>query len=534
MADRSPEVAEDVDVVVVGAGILGIYQLYRAREAGFTVRLLEQGNGVGGTWYWNRYPGCRFDSESYTYGYLFSEELWRDWEWSEEFAGQPETERYLNHVTDRFDLRRHIRFGSKVVAAVWDEESAGWTLNTEDGHIVRARHFVSTTGVLSVPQFPDVPGREDFAGEAYHTGLWPKEPVDFRGKRVAVIGTGSSGVQIAPAIADEVATLTVYQRTPSWATPLNNKPISAERQAELKAEFASIKETLEASNVGFLHEAHDRKTFEDTPEEREAFYEKIWRSPGFAKMTTNYTDMMLDDEANAEFCAFLEKKIRSLVDDEETADKLIPRNHAYGGLRPPFVTGYFEMFNKPHVELVSLREEPITRVTETGVETAKGLREYDIIVWATGFDFGTGALRRMGVTGTDGLELTEKWADGPITWIGVMASGFPNLFFPGGPHGAAGNNPRYGGTQVDFVTELLVHARDHGKRRIEVPRHAEEAWMTMIENFRQYSRFEEHGQYYGGNTAGKAKAFLLNPGGKPKMMEAIGEAVSSGYQGFLS
>lgn len=537
MTDRSPEVVAadvDVDVVVVGAGILGLYQLYRAREEGFTVRLLEQGDGVGGTWYWNRYPGCRFDSESYTYGYLFSEELWRDWEWTEEFAGQPETERYLNHVTDRFDLRRHIRFGSKVISAVWDETGPCWTLTTEDGFAIRSRYFVSTTGVLSVPQYPDVPGREEFAGESYHTGRWPTEQVDFAGKRVAVIGTGSSGVQIAPAIADDVESLTLYQRTPTWATPLNNHPISAERQAELKANFASIKKTLEASNVGFLHQAHDRKTFDDPPEVREAFYESIWRSPGFAKMTTNYTDMMLDDRANAEFCAFLEKKIRALVDDQDVADKLVPKNHPYGGLRPPFVTGYYEMFNKPNVSLVSLRDTPITRVTDAGIETEDGLREFDIIVWATGFDFGTGALLRMGITGSGGHRLSERWADGPTTWIGVMTNGFPNMFFPGGPHGAAGNNPRYGGTQVDFVTDLLVHARENGHRRIEVPVRPEEAWMAMIETFRTYSRFEERGQYYGGNTAGKAKAFLLNPGGKPKMMEAIEHAASTGYEGFLS
>jgi cation diffusion facilitator CzcD-associated flavoprotein CzcO len=535
MADRSPEPAQrDVDVVIVGAGILGLYQLYRAREAGFTVRLLEQGDGVGGTWFWNRYPGCRFDSESYTYGYLFSEELWQEWEWSEEFAAQPETERYLNHVVDRFDLRRHIRFESRVVSSVWDEGSTSWTLTTEDGFSIRARYFISATGVLSVPQYPDVPGREDFRGESHHTGRWPTEPVNFSGKRVAIVGTGSSGVQIAPAIADEVESLTVYQRTPTWCTPLNNHPISPERQAELKADYASIKATLESTPHGFLHQSHDRTTFEDSADERRAFYEKIWLSPGFSKMTTNYTDMMTDLRANAEFTAFLEEKIRGIVEDPETADRLVPKNHPYGGLRPPFVTGYFEMFNRDNVSLVSLRETPIARVTETGIETTAGLREFDVIVWATGFDFGTGAMLRMGITGTDGYLLNERWADGPATFIGVMTSGFPNMFFPGGPHGAAGNNPRYGATQVDFVTDLLVFARDHGHRRIEVPTHPEEAWMTMIETYRAYSRFEERGQYYGGNTSGKPRAFLLNPGGKPKMLEAIEEAVSTEYKGFLS
>ncbi|HEY6789245.1 MAG TPA: NAD(P)/FAD-dependent oxidoreductase [Trebonia sp.] len=523
----------DVDVVIVGAGILGIYQLYVADRAGYTAVMLEQGGGVGGTWYWNRYPGCRFDSESYSYGYLFSEELWQEWDWSEEFAAQPETERYLNYVVDKFGLRRHIRLERQVTSAVWDEDSASWVTRTADGFEVRSRYLVSTTGVLSVPQFPDVPGREDFAGESYHTGRWPKDPVDFTGKRVAVVGTGSSGVQVAPLIADEVESLTVYQRTPSWATPLNNHPISARQQAYLKANFAPIRAELEASVSGFLHKPSSRKTFDDSKEERRAFYEQVWNSPGFAKLTTNYKDLLLRQEANAEWCAFLAEKIRGIVKDQATADKLIPKDHLYGGLRPPYVTDYYEMFNKPNVTLVSLREAPLVKVTETGIETSDAVREFDMIIWATGFDFGTGAMRRMGIVGAGGLALTDHWADGPLTYLGIMAHGFPNLFFPGGPHGASGNNPRYGALQVDFVQDLIGYARDHGFRRIEVPAAGEAAWMAMIEKLRSYSSFQERGQYYGGNTPGKAKRFLLNPGGRPKLDEFMAKAVESGYQGFL-
>jgi cation diffusion facilitator CzcD-associated flavoprotein CzcO len=524
----------DVDVVVVGAGILGVYQLYVAREAGYSVRLLEQGDGVGGTWYWNRYPGCRFDSESYTYGYLFSEELWQEWDWSEEFAPQPETERYLNHVIDKFDLRKLMRFGSTVTSAVWDEASNSWTTGTADGFEIRSQFLISATGVLSVPQYPDLPGREDFAGEAYHPARWPKEPVDFKGKRVAIVGTGSSGVQIAPEIADDVESVTIYQRTPSWCTPLNNHAISADQQAYLKANFESIRDELNASIAGFLHKPHDRKTFEDEKAERWAFYETIWSSPGFAKLSTNYTDLITDKAANAEWCAFMAEKIRAIVKDPATADMLIPKDHLYGGLRPPFVTGYFEMFNKPNVSLVSLRDTPILQVTETGIETSEGLREYDIIIWATGFDFGTGAMLRMGIVGVDGLTLNEYWADGPSTFLGIMCHGFPNLFFPGGPHGAAGNNPRYGGLQIDFVQNLINYARDNGYRRIEVPVEPEEAWNTMVDTLRAYSPFDERGQYYGGNTAGKPKRFLLNPGGRPKLDEAMDEAIASDYKGFLS
>jgi cation diffusion facilitator CzcD-associated flavoprotein CzcO len=531
LAEERP--AQHADVVIVGAGILGINQLYRAVQAGYSVLLLEQGDGVGGTWYWNRYPGCRFDSESYTYGYLFSAELWQEWDWSEEFAPQPETERYLNYVVDRFDLRRRIRLNSKVTSAVWDEAAAAWTTRTADGFEVRSQYLVSATGVLSVPQFPDVPGREDFRGESYHPVRWPKEPVDFSGKRVAVIGTGSTGVQIGPMIADEAESLVMYQRSATWATPLNNHPISAEQQAYLKANYAPIKAELDVSVGGFLHKPSGKKSFEDTPEEREAFFETVWNSPGFAKISTNYEDLVFNQEANAQWCAFMARKIRAVVKDQATADRLIPKDHLYLGLRPPYVTDYYEMYNKPNVSLVSLRETPVVKVTETGIETSDGLREFDIIIWATGFDFGTGAMLRMGIVGVDGLTLNDYWADGPVTYLGIMAHGFPNLFFPGGPHGAAGNNPRYGGLQVDFTQDLIDYARTRGRRRIEVPKEDEQAWMTMIAELLPYSPFEKRGQYYGANTLGKPKAYLLNPGGRPKLDEFMAKAVDRGYQGFL-
>ena len=385
-----------VDVLVVGAGITGIYQLYRALDAGFSATLLEAGDGVGGTWYWNRYPGARFDSESYTYGYLFSEELFDEWEWREHFAEQPETERYLNHVVDKFDLRRHIRFGARVTSAGYDESSGTWTVTVGDGTEFRARFFVAATGVLSVPYFPDVPGRDDFRGESYHTGLWPPTPVDFAGKRVAVIGTGSSGVQVIPAIAGEVASLTVYQRTANWCTPLNNSPITPDEQAELRAGFEALRETLNTSVHGFHHPAHDRSTFDDPLEERRAFYEKMWTSPGFTKLTSNYTDLLLDRAANAQWCEFVAEKIRSIVDDPETAEQLIPKDHRFGEKRPPFVTGYYETFNNPNVSIVDLGRTPILRMTETGIETEDGEQAFDIVVWATGFDFGTGALHAHG------------------------------------------------------------------------------------------------------------------------------------------
>jgi cation diffusion facilitator CzcD-associated flavoprotein CzcO len=532
--ERSRPLAADVDVLVIGAGITGIYQLYRAREAGFSVELLEAGGGVGGTWFWNRYPGARFDSESYTYGYLFSQELFDEWEWHEHFAGQPEIERYLNHVVDRFDLRRHIRVNARVVSAVYDEPSGKWTVVAGDGTAFRARFLIATTGILSVPYVPDVRGREDFRGEQYHTGSWPATPVDFLGKRVAVVGTGSSGVQVIPEIAHEVASLTVYQRTANWCTPLNNSAITRDEQARLRAEFESLRETLNTSIHGFHHLPHDRTTFEDSEEERRTFYEAMWNSQGFRKLTTNYTDLLLDHDANAEWCEFLAEQIRSIVDDPETAAKLIPTDR-FGEKRPPFVTGYYEVFNRPNVELVDLAETPIIRMTARGIETANGEREFDIVVWATGFDFGTGALLRMGVRGRNGLALGDYWADGPRTFLGVQTAGFPNLFFPGGPHAAAGNNPRYNSDQVDFVIDTLSYAREHGCDVIEVDPAAEENWTNMVDAIAAKSpaAFGQSSYFYGANIPGKPRRYLLNSAGRPKLFAVIAEVRDNDYKAFL-
>ncbi len=524
--------ATDVDVLVVGAGITGILQLYRAREIGFSATLLEAGGGVGGTWYWNRYPGARFDSESYTYAYLFSKELFDEWEWQEQFAEQPETERYLNHVVDRFDLRQHMRFGTKVTSAEFDEVTGMWTVVAGDGSAFRTRFLIAATGVLSVPYFPDVPGRQEFRGVSLHTGLWPETPVDFAGKHVAVIGTGSSGVQVIPAIAAEVASLTVYQRTPNWCTPLNNAPITPEEQAQLRAGFEEMREVLNTSPAGFLHPAYDRATFDDSEDQRLAFFEKMWNSPGFMKLISNYTDLLFNEAANAEWCAFITRKIRGIVEDPVTAEMLIPKDHRFGEKRPPFVTGYYEVFNHPNVSLVDLERTPIVRITEGGIETTEGERPFDVIIWATGFDFGTGALMRMGIRGRQGLALADHWADGPTTFLGLQTTNFPNLFFPGGPHAAAGNNPRYNGDQVDCVTETLAYARDHGYDVIEVTLEAEERWCEMIERNVAFSSFTEKSYYFGTNIPGKPRRFLLNSGGRPKLFKEIARVRETDYKAF--
>jgi len=529
----SETTAEQVDVLVIGAGVTGIYQLHQAREAGFSVKLLEAGGGVGGTWYWNRYPEARFDSESYTYGYLFSKELWDEWNWTEQYAGQPEIEGYFNYVVDRFDLRKHILFGARVASAVFDGSAGFWTVLTENGGEFRARYLVAATGVLSVPFIPEIPGRAEFTGGQHHTARWPRRPIDFTGKRVAQIGTGSSGVQIVPAIADDVAQLTVYQKVADWVTPLNNGPIGDEEQAGLKANFETIRDTLNSSPSGFLHVINMEKGIGKSPGERQEFYEKIWNSPGFSKLTTHYIDMMTDPVINGEWCDFMAAKIRAIVADPETADKLIPKDHGYAGRRPPFGTGYFEAYNKPQVSLVDLNATPIERITAAGIETTEGLREFDIIIWATGYDFGTGALNRLGAQGRDGLPLKEYWADGPRTFLGVATAGFPNFFFPGGPHGALGNNPRYAGDQVEFVTDAMVYAREHGHDVIEADADAESKWTDLMNGSADRSSFLKSSYFYGANIPGKPVAQLLNPTGRYTLQQMIAEVIEGGFADFV-
>ncbi|MFN2537178.1 MAG: flavin-containing monooxygenase [Mycobacteriales bacterium] len=521
-----------VDVLVIGAGVTGLYQLHLAREAGFSVQVLEAGAGVGGTWFWNRYPEARFDSESYSYGFLFSKELWQEWEWSEQYAGQPEIERYFNYVVDRFDLRRHITFNAKVSSVVYDEQAGEYDVRTETGGSYRARFVVAASGNLSVPFIPSIEGRETFAGAQVHTGRWPSEPIDFTGKRVAQIGTGSSGVQIVPAIADQVAQLTVYQMKADWVTPLNNRPITEEERAELKAGFESIRETLNTSPSGFWHEMTGRKSTEDSAAQRQQVFERMWSSGGFRKLTESYADLLFNPDVNAEWCDFLAAKIRSIVKDPVLAERLIPKDSGYGARRPPFGTGYYEAYNNPNVDLVALGETPITRITETGIETSEGLREYDVIIWATGWDFGTGALNRLGVRGRDGLALEEYWGNGPRTYLGVATAGFPNFFFPGGPHGATGNNPRYASDQVEICTDVMRYARDNGHDVVEVTAEAEGSWTDALNGSGSMSSFLQSSYFYGGNIPGKPVAQLLNPIGRIGLHKWMARARDSDFSTF--
>jgi cation diffusion facilitator CzcD-associated flavoprotein CzcO len=522
----------DAEVLIIGAGVTGIYQLFRLTEAGFDVKLLEAGSGVGGVWHWNRYPMARFDSESYTYGYFFSKELFQEWQWKERFAGQPETESYLNYVVDRFQLRDRIELNFRVVSAVWDEADCRWQILSSDGQVRHARHVVAATGLLSVPFYPAVPGREAFTGLSYHTGSWPAEGVDFVGKRVAVVGTGSSGVQIIPPIAEVAAELTVYQRTANWCTPLNNSFLTSDEHAKLRESYAEMRATLRQSESGFLHRPSGKMTFEATSEERWQLYEKLWNSPGFAKTLSNFDDIK-DARANALFCAFLEHKIREIVQDPDVAEALIPRDHGYGMKRPPFVNGYYECFNKSSVSLVDLKTDPIAEITSDGIATRAGKRVFDIIVWATGFDAGTGALLRLNLVGVDGRTLRDHWADGPQTYLGIQSSGFPNFYFPGGPHGGGlGNLPRSTEIQVDFIARLLRYVRMHGYGRVEAEPEAERAWTSGIYERAKQVNTAASSWFLGANVPGKPTRFLLYPGGQTDYSRAIAELTGDRFSGF--
>ncbi|MDH4077942.1 MAG: NAD(P)/FAD-dependent oxidoreductase, partial [Acidimicrobiia bacterium] len=376
--------ALDAEVIIIGAGVTGIYQLYRLRELGYSVKLVEAGTNVGGTWYWNRYPGARFDSESYSYGYFFNQEILGEWKWKEHFAGQAETEAYLNYVTDKLDLRDLMQFRTRIASITFDEPTATWTLDTEDGAKLRCRFVVSAMGVLSVPYWPSIPGRDRYQGEAYHTGMWPKEPVTFAGKRVAVIGTGASAVQLIPEVAKEVGELVVYQRTPNWNSPLNNGEVSDEEHAEFTETYNQVYEACMNSFAGFVHKPSRQRTFDVTKEERWELYEKLYHQKGFAKLISNFRDTMTNREANTEFSEFIAEKIRQRVNDPAVAEKLIPTDHGFGMRRPPMETGYYEAYNRPNVKLIDLNETPIVTITEKGIETSDGEREFDMIIWATG------------------------------------------------------------------------------------------------------------------------------------------------------
>ncbi len=531
--------AKQFDVIIIGAGMSGMYQLHRLRQLGLSVRVFEAGDGVGGTWYWNRYPGARFDSESYSYGYSFSEELLQEWEWSEHFSAQPETLRYLNFVADKFDLRRDIQFGARVKSAIYDEAGICWNVELEDGNNAQARFLITAVGPLSAPTMPNIKGRDSFRGESFHTGTWPHEPVDFTGKRVAVIGTGATGVQTIQEVAKTAGHLTVFQRSPNYCAPLHNSPIEAETQREIKASYPQIFAKCRASHGGFIHKADHRGALEVSPEEREAFLEKLYGEPGFGIWIGNFRDMFTDQKANDAVSEFVIRKIRARVKNPKVAEKLIPRDHGFGTRRVPLETNYYEAYNQDNVLLVDLNETPIQRITPKGIETSAAVHEFDIIIYATGFDAVTGSFDRIDIRGEAGEKLKDKWADGPRTYLGLQIEGFPNLLTLVGPHNAATfcNIPRCIEQNVEWVTDLLRHVRDNDIKRVAPILEAEDAWTEHVYQTAAALLFTKVDSWFMGinpNVPGKDKrTFLLYAGGAPAYREKCDEVAANGYEGFL-
>jgi cation diffusion facilitator CzcD-associated flavoprotein CzcO len=525
--------AANFDAIIIGAGVSGLYQLYKLRELGLRVRVFETGTGVGGTWYWNRYPGARFDSESYSYGYSFSQELLEEWSWAERFAPQPETERYLNYVADKFDLRRDIQCKSRVTAARYQEETRRWEVTLEDGRRYCARLLITAIGVLSAPTMPRIAGVDTFTGQSCHTHYWPKEPVNFDGKRVAVIGTGATAVQTIQEVAKTVGQLTVFQRTPNWCAPLHNGKICEEEMRQIRASYPEIFARCDETPGCFIHAPDPRATHEVTAEEREAFFEKLYGEPGFGIWQGNFRDILVDRRANALISDFVARKIRQRVKDPSVAEKLIPKNHGFGTRRVPLETHYYEVYNQPNVKLVDINETPIECITPTGVKTSDAEYEFDIIIYATGFDAITGSFDRIDIRGIDGVRLKDMWKDGPQTYLGILVEGFPNMLMVMGPHAGLGNFPRAAQYSVEWVTGLIRFARDRGLTRIEATAAGVAHWTDHVKALGDGLLMNEIDSWMTGvnrNVEGKqTRKIMRYSGGHPAFRGHCDAVAAAGY-----
>ena len=522
---------EQSDAIIIGAGVTGLYQLYCLRQLGMSVRVFEDGDGVGGTWYWNRYPGARFDSESYSYGYSFSKELLQEWDWKELYSGQPENERYLNYVADKFDLRPDIRFNSRVVSCTFEEDRNTWLVEMQDGHQARAPFLITAVGLLSAFYLPDFEGLNTFQGAWCHTGRWPREGMDLAGKRVGVVGTGATAVQLITEIAKEVGHLTVFQRTPNFCAPLRNGPITDEMQQEIKANYAEIFRQCSITPGSFVHQFDPRSALDVAPEERLEQYERLWQEPGFAKWLSNYYDVMLPGEANEDYAEFFRDKIRERVHDPEVAEMLVPKDHMFGSKRLPCESGYYEVYNQDNVLLVDVKKAPIQRITPTGLQTADAEYELDVIIFATGYDAVTGSLNRIDIRGMGGETLKDKFANGPRTYMGIQSAGFPNMFTINAA--SVGNFVRAAEPLVEWVTECIRYVRANEYVRISPTMEAEDEWVNHVnEAGSKILRTQANSWFVGANIPGKARALLTSPDTAPVMRAKRADVATKGYEGF--
>ena len=529
------EVDVEVDVVVVGAGFAGMYLLHRLRELGFSARVVESGDDVGGTWYWNRYPGARCDIQSIDYSYSFDAELDERWEWSEKYASQPEILRYAQHVADKHDLRRDIDFGTRIDSATWDEGAQRWHLRTAQGATLTCQFYVMATGCLSMPKDVDIEGTDRFAGEVYFTSRWPHAGVDFTGKRVAVIGTGSSAIQSIPIIAAQASQLTVFQRTPNFSIPAKNGPIPAERLAAMSQGRAEYREAARHTSSGVPTEVAVLSALAVSDEERQGTYESAWVRGDMIGFLGTYIDHLTSPAANELLSEFVRNKIRSMVHDPETAELLCPKSFPIGTKRLCVDTDYYDTFNKPHVKLVDLHATPIVTITETGIDLADASMEFDAIVFATGFDAMTGAIVGVNIEGRDHVTLKEAWADGPTTYLGLMAAGFPNLFMITGPGSPSVLTNMIVSIEqhVDWIADCLQHLRAEGSTTIEPTERAVEGWVLHGSDFVNITLVSRANSWYmGANVPGKPRVFLPYLGGADRYRAICDEVVARDYLGF--
>lgn len=521
-----------VDVAIVGAGFAGMYLIHRLRNEGFTVRAFESGSNVGGTWYWNRYPGCRVDITSPEYSYEFSEELQQDWEWTERYATQPELLRYANHVADRFDLRKDIQFKTRVTGAEFDEKTGRWAVTTDRGDHLCAQYLILATGLLSATNLPKIPGIELFAGPIYHTGKWPHEPVDFTGKSVAVIGTGSSGCQAIPLIAEQAAHLTVFQRTANYVIPAHNEPLDREDMQAIKQNYKELRKRNKTFPFAFFFEATDKSALEVTDEEREQEYEAAWARGGLMFLGT-FNDLVLNDEANATAQEFFRNKLRAVVHDPATAGSLMP-DFNLGCKRLIVGTDYYETYNRANVSLVSIKDSPIEQITPHSLLVSGPEYEADVIVMATGFDAISGPILAIDINGRQGRSIRDKWADGPCSYLGLMTEGFPNLFTITGPGSPSilSNVIKSIEQHVDFIAECIIHMRDGGDEIVEASAEAEAAWVAHVDEIASETVFKSCDSWYlGSNIPGKPRVFTGYVGW-PEYAAELDDIVEDDYRGF--
>ncbi|KAJ0423082.1 hypothetical protein BJY00DRAFT_322205 [Aspergillus carlsbadensis] len=473
----------DYDVLIIGAGLSGIYSLASMQRLGLCARVLERASNVGGVWHWNRYPGARFDSESYTYGFSFSQSVLDKWHWKEHYSAQPETLEYINFVVDELGLRSGFQFNTEVKSAHYQEESRSWCVTDSTGAIYTSRFLINGLGPLTTPQLPNIPGIEQYSGTAYHTSRWPHHPVSFEGKRVGVIGTGATGIQVIQEVAKTAEHLFIFQRTPNWTAPMRNCTIDEEEMAVIRKDYPNIFARCKTSPMAFQYSPDTRKAMGVSREERETFWWELYKRRGLVKWLGNFHDVFTNQEANDHFSAWMADRVRERVHDPVTAEKLIPlHHHGFGTRRVPLETGYYEVFNQPNVTLVDLRETPIQQVTSTGIRTAQGGNEYqlDVLIYATGFDALTGSYEQIDYRGLNGLRLSEKWENGPKTYLGFTVPGFPNMFNVLGPHQGSGNIPRSIEYAVEWTTRCIKYCADNGFTYVCAQKEGEAEWTQHV------------------------------------------------------